>query len=73
VLRPSDSVAGMNRPVWQRTWYVLTAIFAISLLVTALQWNTSPPTPRPVAARPVPANVQFGQQCLDSGKVCVLS
>jgi hypothetical protein len=59
-----------RRPIWQRTWYVLTAIFAISLLVTALQWNTSTPTP---VSRFVPSQyIQGVTRCLDSGNICQL-
>jgi hypothetical protein len=63
----------VKRPVWQRTWYVLTAMFAISLLVTCLQWNTGTLTPRP-ASRPVPNQYIPGvPSCFASGELHLLS
>jgi hypothetical protein len=63
----------VKRPIWQRTWYVLTAIFATSLLVTCLLWNTSTLTPRPVS-RPVPSqNIPGVQPCFASAKLSLLS
>src|SRR5580704_17946183 len=65
----------MRRPVWQRWWYILTTVFAIALLVVALQWNTSTVLAQGFAQRPVPGqlplvrgipeNIQAGLQCLD--------
>ncbi|MFI5287006.1 MAG: hypothetical protein ACHQ4F_11875 [Candidatus Dormibacteria bacterium] len=61
----------MKRPVWQRTWYVLTAMFAISILVFALQWNTMTLGNATLAPRPAPRPftpdqyIQQVQQCLD--------
>jgi hypothetical protein len=61
----------MRRPVWQRAWYILTAVYAISLLVFALQWNTTTlgnatlaprAAPRPFTPSPY---IQQGQHCLD--------
>ena len=38
-----------RRPVWQRWWYILTAMFAFSLLAFGLQWNPSTLAPLPVS------------------------
>lgn len=64
----------MERPVWKRAWFILTAAFAIALLVVALQWNTTSPNTRPaVRSAPLSPYIQGLTQCLHSGKTCLLS